>query len=59
MAPVNKAKKVNIAPVGAIACAIMKDSRALSPIPTPAQMAITTYRNIDIQAAGTCTKIIR
>jgi len=27
--------------------------------PTDAQQAITTYRNIDIHAAGTCTKMMR
>jgi hypothetical protein len=39
--------------VGAIALAIMDDRRVLKMSPTAAQNAITTYRNIDIQAVGT------
>ena len=46
-------------PVGAIAVAIIDDSRVLKTSPTAAQNAITTYRNIDIQAAGTWIKMIR
>src|SRR5882672_6091138 len=57
--PVHSAMKVNSAPVGAIALAIMPESRVLNARPTPAQKAITTYRNIDIHAAGTWMKMMR
>src|SRR4051812_28826373 len=57
--PVQSATKVNSAPVGAIALAIMPDSRVLSTSPSAAQNAMTTYRNIDIQAAGTWMKMMR
>ena len=42
-----------------MAVAIMDDSRVLKTRPTAAQKAMTTYRNIDIQAAGTWMKMIR
>ena len=40
-APVHRAMKHQIAPVGASACAIMKESRVLSTQPTMPQNAIT------------------
>src|SRR3954469_611392 len=49
--PVHSAMKVNSAPVGAMAEAIMADSRVLSTSPSAAHSAMTTYRNMDIQAA--------
>src|SRR6266853_1716694 len=52
-------RNVNSAPVGAIALAIMPESRVLNASPRPAQNAMTRYRNIDIQAAGTWMKMIR
>src|SRR6185369_4004475 len=52
-APVHKAMKVNMAPVGAIADAIIADMRVFRINPKAAQHAMTTYRNMDIQAAGT------
>jgi hypothetical protein len=39
--------------------AIIDDRRVLNTSPTPAQKAITRYRNIDIQAVGTWMKITR
>src|SRR3954471_12492938 len=51
--PVASETKVNIAPVGEIAVAIIDASRALNAQPIPAYRAIRTYRNIPIQAAGT------
>jgi hypothetical protein len=36
-----------------MAVAIIDDKRVLNASPTAAQNAITTYRNIDIHAAGT------
>src|SRR6185436_17315250 len=59
IAPVSSARNVNIAPVGAMAWAIMNEGRAFNPNPTPAHAAMMTYRNMDIQAAGTWTKITR
>ena len=58
-APVHKARKVNKAPVGAMALANKADTRVLKTQPTAAQKAIATYNSIDNQAAGTCTKMIR
>src|SRR5690606_16151833 len=52
-APVQSARNVNMAPVGAIALATMEESRVLNARPIPAQKAMTKYKNIDIQAAGT------
>src|SRR5262249_895678 len=57
--PVHSAMKVNSAPVGAIALAIMPESRVLNASPMAAQNAMTTYRNIDIHAAGTWMKMMR
>ena len=51
--PVQSARKVNSAPVGAIALAIMPERRVLKVRPRAAQKAITKYKNIDIHAAGT------
>src|SRR5712692_10847856 len=48
--PVQRARNVNSAPVGAIALAIIPESRVLNASPNPAQKAMTRYRNIDIQA---------
>ena len=41
-APVHKARNVNIAPVGAMAVAIMEERRVLNASPMPAQTAIIT-----------------
>src|SRR6185436_2041744 len=51
--PVASEIKVNMAPVGEIAVAIIEASLALKAQPIPAYTAISTYRNIPIQAAGT------
>src|ERR1043166_6541996 len=51
--PVASEMKVNIAPVVDMAVAIIEASLALNAQPIPAYMAISTYRNIPIQAAGT------
>ncbi len=59
MAPVHKARKVNMAPVGAMARATIEARRALKAQPMPAQKAITRYSSIDIQAAGTWMKMMR
>jgi len=50
--PVTSEMKVKMAPVGAIAVAIIDASRALKAQPTPAYRASSTYRN-SIHAAGT------
>src|SRR5438445_11211533 len=51
--PVTSEMKVKIAPVVEIAVAIIDANRALNAQPIPAYTAISTYRNIPIQAAGT------
>ena len=57
-APVVKAINEKMAPVGAIDWANMNESLDFKARPTMFQKAITRYRNIDIQAAGTWMKII-
>ncbi|EWS60357.1 hypothetical protein Y695_04576 [Hydrogenophaga sp. T4] len=47
------------APVGASAVAIMEDRRELNTRPMAAQVAMARYTTIDIQAVGTCTKMMR
>ncbi len=42
-----------------MALAIMAERRVLKARPTAAQNAITTYRNMDIHAAGTWMKMMR
>ena len=37
----------------------MNEGRAFNPNPRPAHAAMMTYKNMDIQAAGTWTKIMR
>src|SRR3990167_3749713 len=56
-APVHSDSAANMAPVGASAEAIMPDKRVLKARPMPAQAAMIRYMNIDIQEAGTCTKM--
>ena len=58
-APVQRARKVKMAPVGATAAPIMKEIRVLKTSPMADQPASTTYNHMDIQAAGTWMKMMR
>jgi len=57
--PVANDRNASSAPVGASAEAIMPDSRVLKAKPKPAQPAMTRYTNMESEAAGTCTKMMR
>ena len=51
--PVHSAMKANMAPVGAVACAIIDTSRFPERVPTPAHSAMVKYKRIAIHVAGT------
>lgn len=59
VAPITRAIKVKTAPTGAIDAAIQSATLSFHIKPINAAQAIPIYATIDIEAEGTCTKIIR